>query len=109
MHVVYVFQSMHIVFSRTSRHNYPLSHHLLTCRGSIEGKGYRPSRASPDCLLVHGFSEEGTDGNMTKLNNMLTSLHRRHRNEAQEPAEAKEHQCLRIEHDFSLTCRPLKS
>jgi hypothetical protein len=87
----------------------PHSHHLLTCRGSIEGKGYRPSRASPGRLLVHGFSEEGTDGNMTNLSDMQTCQHRRHRNEAQEPAEAKGHQCLRIKHDFSLTCRRLKS
>lgn len=34
---------------------------------------------------------------------MLTSLHRRHRNEVQEPAEAKRHQRLRIKHDLWLT------
>jgi hypothetical protein len=37
---------------------------------------------------------------MTNLSDMQTCQHRRHRNEAQEPAEAKELQCLRLKHDF---------
>jgi len=40
----------------------PNSHHLLTCRGSIEGKGYRVSRTSPDRLAMHVFYGEVTAG-----------------------------------------------